>query len=93
MADELTFGAMTWEILEEKYGIREAPRRTLVEAFTPVEPSAVLVEVLRRGHAARLVNERARIYRLVQPVLSELETLRPGKFDALPEVSLEVKGV
>ena len=38
-------------------------------------------------------NERARAYRLIAPVLSELEELRPGELVALPEILLEVEDV
>jgi hypothetical protein len=72
MADELTFIGMTWDILEEKYGIHLRDG-DLFEDCPPVEPSGVLVEFLRRARHFRLVNERARAHRLVDPVLAALE--------------------
>jgi hypothetical protein len=92
--EELTFRDMTFEILESQYGIREGRRGVLfVNALPEVTPSATLVENLRRARHAVMVNERSRAYRLVAPVLSELEELRLGKIMTFPEPSLEAKGV
>ena len=92
MADKLTFSGMTWDILEEKYGIhlRDA---VLFDGCSPVEPTPTLIENLRRGRHFRLVNERAKAHRLVDPVLAELEMLYEGKITTIPEMSLEVKDV
>jgi hypothetical protein len=90
MADKLTFSGMTWDILEERYGIRLRDGN-LFEDCLPVEPTPTLVEVLRRARHFRLVNERARAHRLVDPVLAELEMLYEGKITTIPEMSLEVK--
>lgn len=92
MPEKLTLGGMTWEMLEERHGIREAPRQSLVEGAQPVEPSPVLLETLRRARSARLINERARAYYLIHPVLAELAVLRAGKVFSLPEVPLQVEG-
>ena len=92
MADKLTFSGMTWDILEEKYGIRE--RDDVLFADCPlVEPTAILVGNLQRARHFVLVNERARSNRLVDPVLSELEMLYEGKIITVPEMYLEVKDV
>jgi hypothetical protein len=93
MPEKLTFSKMTWEILEEKYGILPTLGRSLFEGCAPVEPTAVLVENLRRGRRSRLANERAKAYRLVDPVLAELEMLRAGKISSIPEMDLEIKDV
>jgi len=92
MADKLTFSGMTWNILKERYGIR------LCDAFlfgdcAPLQPTPTLVETIRRALRFRLVNERARAHRLVDPVLAELEMLYEGKITTIPEMSLEVKDV
>jgi|SRR5580704_4940665 hypothetical protein len=92
MADKLTFSGMTWDILEEKYGIRLQDAE-LFEGCPPVEPTPALVEFLRRARHFRLVNERARAHRLVDPVLAELEMLYDGKITTIPEMSLDVKDV
>jgi hypothetical protein len=92
--EKLTFRDMTFEILESRYGIREGRRRILFEGGLPeITPSATLVENLRRARSAVMVNERSRAYRLVAPVLSELEEQRRGKIMTFPEVSLEAEGV
>ena len=56
MPDKLTFSTMTWEILEEKYGILPTLDRVLFEGCAPVEPTPTLVECLRRGRRSRLAN-------------------------------------
>lgn len=91
--ETLTFSSMTWEILDQQYGIALAPKETLFPAIEPIEPSSILTGTLGRSRRARLINERAKAYRLVDPVLAELEVLRDGKIASLPEVPLEVKGV
>jgi hypothetical protein len=92
MADKLTFSGMTWDILEEKYGI--GLRDSFLFADTaPSEPTPTLVENLRRARHVRLVNERARAHRLVDPVLAELETYYDGRISTIPEMYLEVKDV
>jgi hypothetical protein len=92
MADRLTFSGMSWDILEEKYGIRLRDA-VLFDGCLLVEPTPTLVENLRRGRHFRLVNERARAHRLVDPVLAELESLYDGKITTIPEMSLDVKDV
>jgi len=92
MADRLTFSGMSWDILEEKYGIRLRDA-VLFDGCPPVEPTPTLVENLRRGRHFRLVNERARAHRLVDPVLAELESLYDGKITTIPEMSLDVKDI
>jgi hypothetical protein len=91
MPEKLTVSAMTWDILEERYHIREAPRQSLIVGAPPVAASAALIEYLRRARSARLINERARAYYLIHPVLAELEVLRPGEVFPLPEVSLQIE--
>src|SRR5262249_47967816 len=82
------------DILESQYGIREGPRGILFEENLPeMAPSPTLTEELRRARRAVMVNERARAYRLIAPVLSELEVLRQGKIMTFPEPPLEAKGV
>lgn len=93
MAIPLTFSSMTWDILEEKYGIVPRLGTSLFENPKLVQPSVALVENIRRGRRSRLVNERAKAQRLVDPVLSELENSYFGKIATIPEVSLEVKDV
>ncbi len=93
MADKLTFSKMTWEIVEERYGILPVLGTVLFEGCAPVAPTEVLVENLRRGRRSRLANERARAYRLVDPVLAELEMLRAGKISTMAEMDLEIKDV
>ncbi len=93
MVDKLMFSDMTWEILEDKHGIQVDDKQALFAACPPVEPSAVLRENIKRGLRSRLVNERARSTRLVDPVLGELEALRPEKIATLQEASLEAKGM
>jgi hypothetical protein len=92
MADKLTFSGMTWDILEERYGIR-LQEGNLLPDCPPAEPTPALVEILRRARHFRLVNERARAHRLVDPVLAELEMLYEGRITTIPEMSLEVKDV
>ena len=90
MADKLTFGEITWDILEEKYGIRL--RDTLLfEGCSVVDPSPTLLENIRRARHVRLANERARAHRLVDPVLAELEVHYDGRISTIPEMYLEVK--
>jgi hypothetical protein len=48
MAERLTFSGMTWDILEEKYGLG-LQERELFPDCPPVEPTPALVEILRRG--------------------------------------------
>lgn len=85
---------MTWDLLEEKYGIREVAREPFFdETIAGIDPSPTLREILRRARRSRLINERAKATRMVDPVLAELETLRQGKIATLPEVLLQVKGV
>jgi hypothetical protein len=91
MADKLTFSAMTWDLLEEKHGIR-VQDSVLFEGCAPLEPSPTLVDYLERGRHLRLANERARAHRLVDPVLYEIELLYKGKITTIPEPYLEVKG-
>jgi hypothetical protein len=92
--EKLSFRWMTFEILEARYGIREGERGILFPGgIEPVAPSLVLTETLARGKRVIMPNERARAYRLISPVLSEVETLRPGKVVALPEISIEVHDV
>ncbi|MFO0756322.1 MAG: hypothetical protein U0359_07505 [Byssovorax sp.] len=86
-------GAVLWETLEEGHGIQEAPRVILFDGIAPVEPSAALVTHFHRVRHTRLVNERARARRLVDPVLVELENLRPGQISMVPEVRFDVKGM
>ncbi|MFO0760116.1 MAG: hypothetical protein U0359_26780 [Byssovorax sp.] len=92
MADKLTFSGMTWDILEQKYGLR-SDERLLFEDCEPTEPSAILLGTVQRARRARLTNERARAYRLIDPVLAELETFYEGKITTIPEMYLEVKDV
>jgi hypothetical protein len=92
MAEKLTFSGMTWDILEEKYGIDQRDS-VLFEDCSLVEPTPTLVENVRRGLSFRLANERARAHRLVDPVLAELEMFYKGKITTIPEMYLEVKGV
>lgn len=89
----LTFQSMTYPLLEQRYGLTFAPRRTLLASAAPVEPSPSLQEAIRRGRRTFLSNERARAYYLVAPVLAELLALREGQIITLPEVDLEVPGV
>jgi hypothetical protein len=92
--DELTFREMTFEILESQYGIVEGPRDVLFDDGLPdASVSAALLDFLQRARHAVMVNERARAYRLVAPILSELEELRKGKIMTFPEPPLEAKGV
>lgn len=93
MANQLTFSSMTWDILEEKYGIVPRLGTPLFENPKLVQPSATLIEVIRRGNRSRLINERAKAQRLVDPVLAELETNYFGKIATIPEVPLEVKDI
>lgn len=90
---KLTFSEMTWDILEERYGIIEQSRRILFADVQPVEPSALLTGVIDRALRTKLSNERAKSNRLVDPVLAELEARRPGQISTVPELLLEVKGV
>jgi hypothetical protein len=77
ISEELTFREMTFEILESQYGIHEGPRDVLFDEGLPDAPvSEALLEFLHRARHAVMVNERARAYRLVSPILSELEELR-----------------
>lgn len=87
------FKDVTWELLEERFGIQEAPRRLLFEGVEAVSPSITLVENLRRGKRSRLINERDRTYRLVSPVLQELEVLRANQVVLLPEIAIEADGL
>ena len=91
--DKLTFSSMTWDILEERYGLRELPSQSLLSGAPPVPPSDVLQKNLRRARRSRLINERARAYRLIDPVISELEDLRAGKISSLPEMPMAAPGV
>ena len=91
MADKLTFSGMTWDILEEKHGIR-VQDSVLFEDAAPLDPSPTLVDYLHRGRHLRLANERARAHRLVDPVLYEIELLYKGKITTIPEPYLEAKG-
>ncbi len=93
MPEQLTFSQMTWDLLEEKYGIGSRTNQVLFDTCPPVEPSPALIENLRRGRRSRLVNERAKAYRLIDPVLSELEMLRQGQISSIPEMPMEVKGM
>jgi hypothetical protein len=90
--EKLAFGSMTFPILAEKYGIRLATSIPLFEDCPPVEPTPILVANVRRGRRATLVNERARAYWLIAPVMAELDELRAGKIQALPETALAVEG-
>jgi hypothetical protein len=90
MVEKLTFSSMTWDILEDKYGIL-AQDGALFEDCAPLEPTQALAETLRRNRTLRLVNERARAHRLVDPVLAEIEFLYKGKITTVPEPYLEVK--
>ncbi len=90
MADKLTFSGMTWDILENKYGIGIGDA-LLFEGCPPVKPTPILVGYLDRARRVRLANERARAHRLVDPVLSEIEALYDGKISTIPEMYLEVK--
>jgi hypothetical protein len=91
-AEGLTFSQMTWELLEDRYGIQARSEQTLLGDCPPVQPSAALVEILNRVKRKRLPNDRARAYRLVDPVLAELETLCRDKITTIPEMPLEVTG-
>lgn len=88
--EKLIFSSITWDILEQKLGIVEIPRQVLFENVPAVQPSPTLVESIRRGRQARLINERDRAYRLISPVLLELEQLRLNRISILPEVPLEI---
>ncbi|MFO0757421.1 MAG: hypothetical protein U0359_13070 [Byssovorax sp.] len=89
---ELTFETMTWPLLREKHGIQVQGAPNLLGGRPPVEPSAILTGQLKRARHARLPNERARAYRFIDPVLSEIEELRRGKIVTLPEIPIEVVG-
>jgi hypothetical protein len=91
--ERLSFGDMTFEQMESRFGLREGPRRRLFEGVPSVAPSPALAEMIRRGRRAVMPNERARAYRLISPVLAELEELRPGKIVALPEIPLDFKEI
>lgn len=91
MADKMTFSSVTWDFLEEKYGISAKLKVALFDNVATVEPSAALLEFLRRARGTRLWSERAKAYRLVYPVLSELEMQRKGRIESIPEMTLEVK--
>jgi hypothetical protein len=91
--DKVTFSLMTFQDLESRYGIREGRRKVLFEGCAPVAPSTLLVDYLKRTRRSGLINERAKANRLVDPVIAELEVLREGQIQALPEVSLYVKGI
>src|SRR5437868_11661734 len=92
MPEKLTFSSMTWDLLEEKYGIIYTINHVLFDGCAPVEPSPTLSENLRRGRRLRLANERAKAYRLIDPVLTELDTLRYGQISTIPEVYMEAPG-
>src|SRR5215468_8250082 len=92
-ANAFTYSSVTWDLLEERYGIQEGPRRILFDGVPPVEPSAAILTHLQRVRRTRLVNERARAYRLVDPILVELETLRHGEISSVPEARLSIKGM
>jgi hypothetical protein len=92
MADKLTSSGMTWDILDARYGIR-VQERILFADCAPLEPTPTLVEIVRRARRFRLVNERAKAHRLVDPVLAEIETVYEGRITTIPEMSLEVKDV
>src|SRR5580700_3973686 len=92
MADKLTFSGMTWDILEEKYGIRPQ-EHLLFGDCTPVVPTPILAGTIERALHFRLVNERARAHRLVDPVLAEIEAAYEGKITTIPEMYLEVRGM
>lgn len=89
---ELTFGAMTWPVLADRYGIQAQGTPSLLAGRAAIEPSSTLVANLKRARHSRLPNERARAYRFIDPVLSEIEDLRRGKIVTLPEIPLEVMG-
>lgn len=91
--ERLTFSSMTWELLEEKHGIQESQRMVLFSSVAPVEPSPILIGNMERGRHSRLVNERAKAYRLVDPVLAEIEALRRGRIASIPEPTIEVEGM
>jgi hypothetical protein len=91
-ADGTTFRQMTWEILEDRYGIQARSEQTLLGDCPPVQPSAALVEILTRVRRKRLPNDRARAYRLIDPVLAELETICRDRITTIPEMPLEVTG-
>src|SRR5262249_55729837 len=93
MADKLTFSSMTWDILEDKYGILPRWGGALFEGCAAVEPSPILVGNLARGRSFRLANERAKADRLGDPAVAEPETLRMGKIWSIPEMDLEIKDV
>ena len=82
---------MTWDLLEERFGLHELPVQGLLLDAQPVAPSDVLQTTLRRARRARLVNDRARGYRLIGPVLLELEELR--SISVLPEVQMTAPDV
>lgn len=88
----LTFRFMTWDLLEEKHGVLEGPRRALLTQIAEVAPSPVLVANVQRGLRSRLANERAKAYRLVDPVIAEVEALRPDQISSIPEAAIEIKG-
>jgi hypothetical protein len=92
MPETLTFSGMTWDILDEKYGIGVG-EGVLFAGCAPLEPTPTLIEMVRRARRFRLVNERAKAHRLVDPVLAEIETVFEGKITTVPEMLLEVKGV
>lgn len=88
-----SFSSITWDFLEDKHGLQEVQRQILFESVRPVEPSAAILTHMQRVRRTRLVNERARAYRLIDPILVELETLRPGRISSVPEARLTMKGM
>ena len=87
---------MTWELLEDKHSVvehREKPRAVLFPGITPIEPSPILQGSIERGVRSKLLNERAKAYRLVDPVLAEVEALRWGRISSIPEPAIEVEGM
>lgn len=89
----MSFSGITWDFLEEKHSLQEVSRQVLFENVSSVEPSAAIVTHMKRVRRTRLVNERARAYRLIDPILVELETLHTGRISSVPEARLMMKGM
>lgn len=92
--DKIACSDITWDELERRFAVVESPKEPLFAPRSPlVSPTAHLLETIRRARRTRLANERARATRLVDPVLVELETLRPGRISSFLEVPLATKGL
>ena len=86
----MAYSDFTFERLVTEFGVKVRSTRSLFSAVPPIEPSAWLLESLKRASNTGFGSEKSRSERLVSPVLLELGTLNDDTLAIISGANLDV---